>query len=177
MRENLTHFVDRDKCRLVRRKNFGDANLHTSGTIKCITSVIWSESIGSLCGTGNGLSRNTSSAVFTQTQHCRSGFFISHTLTNSREHFCIPHKWATKYIAQGVYNRLLLVPIVGGACFQRHQLAAVFNTSFSVFQVTYEISHINRIGEEGDFCDAMPTYPWNVTKMAVLLRAKIKSLG
>ena len=26
---------------------------------------------------------------------------------------------------QGVYNRLLLVPIVGGACFLRHQLAAV----------------------------------------------------
>ena len=28
---------------------------------------------------------------------------------------------------QGVYNRLLLVPIVGCACFLRHQLAAVFN--------------------------------------------------
>ena len=57
---------------------------------------------------------------------------------------------------QGVHNRLLLVPIVGGACFQRHQLAAVFNASFSVFQVTYEISRINTMGEEGDFCDAMP---------------------
>ena len=34
---------------------------------------------------------------------------------------------------QGVYNRLLLVPIVGGACFQRHQLAAVFNAPFGVF--------------------------------------------
>ena len=61
--------------------------------------------------------------------------------------------------AQGIYNRLLLVPIVGSACFQRHQLAAVFNASFSVFQVTYEISHITRMGEEGVFCDAMPTYP------------------
>ena len=59
---------------------------------------------------------------------------------------------------QGVYNCLLLVPIVGGACFQRHQLAAVFNASFGVFQMTYEISRINRMGEE-DFCDAMPTYP------------------
>ena len=61
--------------------------------------------------------------------------------------------------AQGVYNRLLLVPIVGGACFQRHQLAADFNASFSVFQMTYKISHINRMGEVSDFCDAMPTYP------------------
>jgi hypothetical protein len=60
--------------------------------------------------------------------------------------------------AQGVYNRLLLVPIVGGACFQRHQLAAVFN-AFSVFQITYKISRIHRMGEEGDFCDTMPTYP------------------
>ena len=61
--------------------------------------------------------------------------------------------------AQGVYNRLLLVPIVGGACFQRHQLAADFNVSFSVFQMMYEISCINRMGEEGDFCDVLPTYP------------------
>jgi hypothetical protein len=59
---------------------------------------------------------------------------------------------------QGVYNRLLLVLIVGGACFLRHQLAAVFNASFAVFQMTYEISCINRMGEKGDFCDAMPTY-------------------
>ena len=64
-----------------------------------------------------------------------------------------------KHFSQGVYNRLLLVSIVGGACFQRHQLAAVFNASFSVFQMTYEISRINRMGEEGDFCDTMPTYP------------------
>ena len=60
---------------------------------------------------------------------------------------------------QGVYNRLLLVPIVGGACFLRHQLAAVFIASFGVFQMTYKISRINRMGEEGDFCDAVPTYP------------------
>ena len=40
---------------------------------------------------------------------------------------------------QGVYNRLLLVPIVGGACFQRHQLVAVFNALFSVFQLMYKI--------------------------------------
>ena len=38
-----------------------------------------------------------------------------------------------KVLTQGVYNRLLLVPIVGGACFLRHQLAAVFNVSFGVF--------------------------------------------
>ena len=61
--------------------------------------------------------------------------------------------------AQGVYNRLLFVPIVGSACFQRHQFAAVFNASLGVFQMTYEISRINRKGEEGDFCDAMPMYP------------------
>ena len=60
---------------------------------------------------------------------------------------------------QGVYNRLLLVPIVGSACYLRHQLAAVFNASFGVFQMTYKISRINRMGEEGDFCDTMPTYP------------------
>ena len=76
-------------------------------------------------------------------------------------HACIndTHTHTHTTITQGVYNRLLLVPIVGGACFQRHQLAAVFNASFSAFQVTYEISHINRIVEEGVFCDAMPTYP------------------
>ena len=61
--------------------------------------------------------------------------------------------------SQGVYNCLLLVPIVGGSCFQRHQLAAVFNVSFSIFQLTYEISRINRMGEEGNFCDAMSMYP------------------
>ena len=59
----------------------------------------------------------------------------------------------------GVYNRLLLVLIVGGTCFQRHQLVAVFNASFSVFLMMYEISYINRMGKEGDYCDAMPTYP------------------
>ena len=80
-------------------------------------------------------------------------------------------------MTQGVYNRLLLVPIVGGGCFQRHQLAAVSNAPFIVFQMKYEISHIIRMGEECVFCDAMPTYLRNVTKMAVLLRAKIKSLG
>ena len=78
---------------------------------------------------------------------------------------------------QGVYNRLLLVPIVGSACFLRHQLAAVFNASFGVYWMMYEISRINRMGEEGDFCDVLPTYPRNVTKMAVLLRTKMKSLG
>ena len=64
-----------------------------------------------------------------------------------------------KLPAQGVYNRLLLVPIVGGACFLRHQLAAVFNASFGVFRMTYENSRINRMGKEGDFCDVLPTYP------------------
>ena len=38
----------------------------------------------------------------------------------------------------------------------------------------YEISHINRMGGEGNFCDVAPAR--NITKMAVLLRAKIKSL-
>ena len=60
---------------------------------------------------------------------------------------------------QGVYNRLLLVPIVGDACFLRHQLAAVFNASFGVYRMTYKISRINRMGEEGNFCDVLPTYP------------------
>ena len=67
-------------------------------------------------------------------------------------------KTACGVAAQGVYNQLLLVPIVGGVCFQRHQLVAVFNASFSVFQMTLEISHINRIGQEGNFCDVVPTY-------------------
>ena len=53
----------------------------------------------------------------------------------------------------------MLVSIVGGACFLRHQLAAVFNASFGVYRMTYEISRINRMGEEGDFCDVLPTYP------------------
>ena len=35
--------------------------------------------------------------------------------------------------SQGVSNRLLLVPIVGGACFLRHQLAGVINASLSFF--------------------------------------------
>ena len=43
---------------------------------------------------------------------------------------------------------------MGGACIPRHQLAADFNSSFSIFQMTYEIPHTNRMGEEGDFCDA-----------------------
>ena len=65
---------------------------------------------------------------------------------------------------------------MGGACFQRRQLVAVFDASFSVFQMTLEISHINRMGGEGDFRDIAPTYAGNVTNMAVLLRVKIKSL-
>ena len=48
----------------------------------------------------------------------------------------------------GVYNQLLLVPIVGGACFTHHQLAAVFNASFSVFQMTLENSHVSTKWEE-----------------------------
>ena len=59
---------------------------------------------------------------------------------------------------QGVYNRLLLVSIVGGACFPRHQLAAVFNASFGIYLMMYEISRINRMGEEGDFCDVLLMY-------------------
>ena len=35
---------------------------------------------------------------------------------------------------QGVYNRLLLVPIVGGTCFQRHQLAAVLMRHLASFR-------------------------------------------
>ena len=60
---------------------------------------------------------------------------------------------------------------MGGACFLRHQLAAVFNASDDVRNFTYQQ------GEEGDFCDAMPMYPCNVTKIALSLRAKMKSLG
>ena len=36
--------------------------------------------------------------------------------------------------SQGVYNQLLLVPIVGGACFQRHQLAAVLMHHLASFR-------------------------------------------
>ena len=43
------------------------------------------------------------------------------------------HIFAHLLYTQGVCNHLLLVPIVGGAYFQRHQLTAVLNTSFSVF--------------------------------------------
>ena len=75
-----------------------------------------------------------------------------------RAYSCSRRKYKRWMRAQGVYNRLLLVPIVGGACFLRHQLAAVFNASFGVFRMTYEISRINRMGEEGDFCDVLPTY-------------------
>ena len=40
-----------------------------------------------------------------------------------------------------------------------------------------EISHTTEcMGGEGNFCDVAPTYVGNATKMAVLLRAKIKSL-
>ena len=60
-------------------------------------------------------------------------------------------------ISQGVYNEQLLVPIVSGACFQRPHLAAVFNASFSVFQMTLEISH-TWMGGECEFCDVAPTY-------------------
>ena len=62
-------------------------------------------------------------------------------------------------IAQGVYNRLLLV---NGACFQRHQLVAVL-MFLSVFQMMYEISHINRMGEKATF-----------VALAVMFRAKIR---
>ena len=59
---------------------------------------------------------------------------------------------------QGVYNCLLLVPIVGGACFLCHKLAAVFNVSLSVFWMTSQISRMNTMGRGGDFCDIAPTY-------------------
>ena len=81
---------------------------------------------------------------------CAIYIFLVHICMNGPTHHIY---------TQGVYNRLLLVPIVGGACFLRHQLAAVFNASFGVFRMTYDISRINRMGEEGDFCDVLPTYP------------------
>ena len=59
---------------------------------------------------------------------------------------------------QGVYDGLLLVPIVGRAYFLSHQLMAVFNSSSSIFQMTLKISHINKMGREGDFCDIVPMY-------------------
>jgi hypothetical protein len=36
---------------------------------------------------------------------------------------------------QGVNNCQLVVQIVGGSCFQHHQLAAVYYASLSVFQI------------------------------------------
>ena len=59
--------------------------------------------------------------------------------------------YPTPIHSQGVYNRLLLVPIVGSACFLCHQLAAVFNASFGVYRMTYKISHINRMGKKATF--------------------------
>ena len=59
---------------------------------------------------------------------------------------------------QGIYNRLLLVRIVGSACFQRHQSAAVFYALLSIFQMTLEISRINRMGRGGNFCDVALTH-------------------
>jgi hypothetical protein len=53
------------------------------------------------------------------------------------------------YILQGVYNCLFLFWIVVGACLQCHRLAAVFIASICLFQMTFEISHMNRMGEEG----------------------------
>ena len=77
--------------------------------------------------------------------------------------FCVALQGKSLYLlyglTQGVSNRLLLVPIVGGACFLRHQLVAVFNASIGVYRMMYKISRINRMGEEGDFCDVLPTYP------------------
>ena len=55
--------------------------------------------------------------------------------------------------SQGVHNHLLLVQIVGGACFRRHQLVAVLDASLSIFQMTLEILHINRMEREANFCD------------------------
>ena len=67
-------------------------------------------------------------------------------------------------LAQGVYNQLLLVPIVGRACFPRHQLATIFNASFSLSD---DVGNFNRMGREGDFCYVAPTDVGNVMKMAV----------
>ena len=60
--------------------------------------------------------------------------------------------------SQSVYNRLLLVWIVSGACFQHPQLAAILNASLSVFEMTLETLRINRKEREGDFCDDVPKY-------------------
>ena len=72
--------------------------------------------------------------------------------------------------AQGIYNQLLLVWIVGSVCLQRHQLAAMFIASLSVFQMKYEISQINKMGREGYFDDAH--YVLHETSETVLPRLK-----
>ena len=53
---------------------------------------------------------------------------------------------------------------MGVACCLRRQLAAVLDTSFCVFLMTFEISRTKRMGRDDDFGD--------VTKMAVFLRSK-----
>ena len=58
----------------------------------------------------------------------------------------------------GVYNCPRLTWIVGVACFLSHQLVAVLDASFSIFQMTFEISRTKRMGRDDDFGDVATTY-------------------
>ena len=62
------------------------------------------------------------------------------------------------FIARGIYNRPWLTWIVGVAYFQRHKLTAVLDASLSVFQMTLDSSHTNRMGGDDDFGDVTVTY-------------------
>jgi hypothetical protein len=57
------------------------------------------------------------------------------------------------------------------ACLQHHQLTTVLNVSLSTIQMIFEITWINRMGQD-DFGDETPMYIVNVTKMAVMLRSE-----
>ena len=48
--------------------------------------------------------------------------------------------------------------IVGGACSQHDPLVLVSSVSLSIFQMTLETSHINRMGGDGDIGDVGPIY-------------------
>ena len=44
------------------------------------------------------------------------------------------------------------------AYFQHHKLAAVLDTSLSVYQMTFNSSHTNRMGGDDDFGDVAVKY-------------------
>lgn len=53
-----------------------------------------------------------------------------------------------------------------------YHLLAVCSKSLSIFQITFEISLINRMEDDGDFCHVVPACIWNIVKMADFLMSK-----